>query len=468
VRRSGVGAKTLTTALAVGTLTAGWLGTATAAHAALQGTCGQLNITPPPPKVAVNFDENNTAQNLFNERTNLTLAAPLEVDLTPPAAFPTVYNNSATLPPPQFIPAGTTIDSWYVHTEPVGQPAIGFKYTSTIGFDRPILGVMVQWANGATFGPTTLDSSDAVAGAPGTTYVPNNKRGLEFTGHDDSVTWVDRNTVTLNFFTTTETDDVRIITTGTPPATPTAGYRFVASDGGIFNFGNVGFFGSMGGQHLNQPMVAGTSTCNNAGYWMVAADGGIFSFGNAKFFGSTGNLRLNKPIVTMSPTITNNGYWLFATDGGVFSFGDARFLGSMGGTPLNKPIVGGASSPLGGGYWMVASDGGIFSFGTSKFFGSTGDMVINKPVVGMAPTPDGAGYWLVASDGGIFSFGDAKFFGSTGAMRLNQPIVAMKPTRTGKGYWLIAADGGVFSFGDAAFFGSTGNIALNKPIVGAM
>jgi hypothetical protein len=35
-----------------------------------------------------------------------------------------------------------------------------------------------------------------------------------------------------------------------------AGYRFVATDGGIFNFGSDGFYGSMGGQHLNQPIVA--------------------------------------------------------------------------------------------------------------------------------------------------------------------------------------------------------------------
>jgi hypothetical protein len=29
----------------------------------------------------------------------------------------------------------------------------------------------------------------------------------------------------------------------------------VASDGGLFAFGDAGFFGSMGGQHLNAPVV---------------------------------------------------------------------------------------------------------------------------------------------------------------------------------------------------------------------
>jgi hypothetical protein len=39
-------------------------------------------------------------------------------------------------------------------------------------------------------------------------------------------------------------------------ATPDGlGYWLVASDGGIFNYGNAGFAGSMGGTPLNQPVV---------------------------------------------------------------------------------------------------------------------------------------------------------------------------------------------------------------------
>jgi hypothetical protein len=36
------------------------------------------------------------------------------------------------------------------------------------------------------------------------------------------------------------------------------------------------------------------------GYWLVASDGGIFSYGDASFYGSTGNITLNKPIVGMA------------------------------------------------------------------------------------------------------------------------------------------------------------------------
>jgi hypothetical protein len=35
-----------------------------------------------------------------------------------------------------------------------------------------------------------------------------------------------------------------------------AGYRFVAADGGIFNFGDAQSQGSLGGQRLNEPIVA--------------------------------------------------------------------------------------------------------------------------------------------------------------------------------------------------------------------
>ncbi len=67
---------------------------------------------------------------------------------------------------------------------------------------------------------------------------------------------------------------------------------------------------------------------NGKGYWLVASDGGLFAFGDAKFFGSTGNIRLNQPVVGMASN-RGNGYWLVASDGGLFSFGSAPFYGSM-------------------------------------------------------------------------------------------------------------------------------------------
>ncbi len=54
--------------------------------------------------------------------------------------------------------------------------------------------------------------------------------------------------------------------------------------------------------------------------WLVATDGGIFSFGDAQFYGSSGATALNKPIVGMAGTPDGGGYWLVASDGGIFAF----------------------------------------------------------------------------------------------------------------------------------------------------
>src|SRR5579864_8866529 len=133
-----------------------------------------------------------------------------------------------------------------------------------------------------------------------------------------------------------------------------------------------GFFGSTGGLPLNQPIVGMASTLSGRGYWLVASDGGIFAFGDAAFHGSTGGVRLVQPIVGMAATPSGKGYWLVASDGGIFAFGDAAFYGSTGGVRLAQPIVGMVATPSGHGYWLVASDGGIFSYGDATFYGSTG------------------------------------------------------------------------------------------------
>ena len=221
-------------------------------------------------------------------------------------------------------------------------------------------------------------------------------------------------------------------------ATPDGGgYWMVASDGGVFSFGDAGFYGSEGGTQLNDPVVGMAATPTGKGYWLVASDGGVFSFGDAPFRGSTGSLTLDRPVVAMAATPDGQGYWLVASDGGVFSYGDARFYGSEGGTQLNRPVVGMAATPDGKGYWLVASDGGVFSFGDAQFRGSTGSLTLNKPVVGMAVAPHGGGYWMVASDGGVFSFGDAPFYGSAGGAQLGAPVVGMAASPAGDGYWLV-------------------------------
>jgi hypothetical protein len=110
--------------------------------------------------------------------------------------------------------------------------------------------------------------------------------------------------------------------------------------------------------------MAPTPTGN--GYWLVASDGGIFAFGDATYHGSTGATRLNQPVVGMAPTPTGNGYWLVASDGGIFAFGDATYHGSGAAPGRHQRMVGMAATPTGNGYWLVAS-------GECAFSGSTAD-----------------------------------------------------------------------------------------------
>ena len=95
--------------------------------------------------------------------------------------------------------------------------------------------------------------------------------------------------------------------------------------------------GSTGSITLNKPVVGMAATSDGHGYWLVASDGGIFTYGDAQFRGSTGSIALNEPIVAMTPTPDGNGYWLVGQDAGVFDFGDAGFSGSAQ-SPLHPPL----------------------------------------------------------------------------------------------------------------------------------
>jgi hypothetical protein len=74
------------------------------------------------------------------------------------------------------------------------------------------------------------------------------------------------------------------------------GYWLVAADGGIFAF-DAGFRGSMGGQHLNRP-VSGMVPYGD-GYLMVAEDGGVFDFSNRPFSGSLGDHPPAHPVISV-------------------------------------------------------------------------------------------------------------------------------------------------------------------------
>ena len=218
-------------------------------------------------------------------------------------------------------------------------------------------------------------------------------------------------------------------------AAPSAGAQSVDLPGSPVAFGDAGSFGAAPA-HPVGPVVGMAATASGNGYWIVASDGGIFTFGDASFHGSMGGSFHATPIVGMAATPDGAGYWEVAADGGIFTFGDANFYGSMGGQHLNAPIVGMAATPDGRGYFEVASAGGIFTFGDASFHGSAVG-VSRASIVTMSLDSDGGGYWLAAANGGVFTFGDANFYGSMGGQSLASPIVGMVRSPDSGGYWLL-------------------------------
>ncbi len=137
------------------------------------------------------------------------------------------------------------------------------------------------------------------------------------------------------------------------------------------------------------------ATPSGHGYWLVAADGGVFSFGDASFHGSMGGQHLNRPVVAIAATATGSGYWLLAADGGLFGFGDAAFYGSAAvppGSAFSAPgaySVGLVATRSGDGYWIVEADGTVFAYG---------DALLPNPPPGLGLPAGGPGRVLLYGD----------------------------------------------------------------------
>jgi hypothetical protein len=67
-----------------------------------------------------------------------------------------------------------------------------------------------------------------------------------------------------------------------------------------------------------------TASATGRGYWFVASDGGIFAFGDARFMGSPAATGVHSPVVDMARTEDGAGYWVVSADGTTYTFGNAE------------------------------------------------------------------------------------------------------------------------------------------------
>ncbi len=156
---------------------------------------------------------------------------------------------------------------------------------------------------------------------------------------------------------------------------------------------------------------------------MVASDGGVFAFGDARFEGSCPGIGGCSGAVAVMPDHSGNGYWLVTKSGTVYAFGDAPFYGSP--PPQGADVVDAVATPDGHGYWVLYANGVVAPFGdAAELGGPVGYVNVYNPASSIFPTADGRGYWVAAARGDVFPFGNAPFMGSMSASGLNAQIIA--------------------------------------------
>lgn len=173
--RAGAYAVTLTAINTVGTPTK------TQRLTVNPGATGMAKVAQPPASVQPGAWESDTEFRVFGEQMNRTLAAPLSVGGTT-------------------IPAGTRVNSYYVHADAVGNANTAHLFTGSLNFGTRVLAVASTGRD--------LQATAPTFGLPGTTYSTSGDQGLEY---NDSATVVGGTVnISLNVYSTS--DAVRIIT----------------------------------------------------------------------------------------------------------------------------------------------------------------------------------------------------------------------------------------------------------------
>ena len=221
---------------------------------------------------------------------------------------------------------------------------------------------------------------------------------------------------------------------GITPTSDRKGYWLVASDGGIFAFGDAGFYGSIPGSgiapagtpgsvpKLSAPIVGMVPSPDGGGYFMVASDGGVFAFGDAHFAGSCQTIGgCQGSVVAIMTDSSGTGYWLVTGRGNVYAFGDALYDGAPGNQ--GPAVTSAVRTPDGAGYWILLSNGSVYAYGDARYLGGAVGLGGFDPATTIFATGDGGGYSVAAANGAVNTYGDASDDGDLDAEHLNAPVI---------------------------------------------
>ncbi len=203
------------------------------AHAGVVGTTGavtSLFFTP------LFLDLGELESNIFiseiAEQKNVQLNSALAVDISLPSTVPSSISVNLT---PGVVAAGTRVDSYLLHFDPIGTPSQPLALSGSVTFSLPVLGIEVL--------TTSLNSTDTVLGIPGAFYpIGEVNRGLELSvglvgieTFDGITLSLDRKTVSVILSTQLSLDQVRVITAVPEPSSLTQfGIGAVGLAGGVF------------------------------------------------------------------------------------------------------------------------------------------------------------------------------------------------------------------------------------------
>lgn len=165
---------------------------------------GDVNMVHPPASVQQGDRTNSNKAILFTEQANTALGGNLRVD----AFLPGKYSDGVDTKG-RTIGAGKVVSSFLLHADP-GDAKSG-RMKGSIHFNDKILGVV--------FGD--LSASNALVGAPETTYAATPGHGLD--GKDFFKISKNRKRLDFNFNVGDITDQIRIITRGTASSPGTDG-----------------------------------------------------------------------------------------------------------------------------------------------------------------------------------------------------------------------------------------------------
>jgi hypothetical protein len=203
-------------------------GLAASASAQVSNFIGNLQQDTAPLSLAAQAYESNGHISLISETMSHVLADDLAVD----ASGTGLYDSSSVLSQ-SMIPGGTKVDSWMLHSDPVGV-ITSWDNSLVLGggvtFDRKILGVMVL--------DSSLDASDAEVGHAGTFYAISEHRGMELDlycpilKYDAFTISADEHSISMIMHTDRKIDEIRVITEALGPI-PAPGAAGLLGLGGL-------------------------------------------------------------------------------------------------------------------------------------------------------------------------------------------------------------------------------------------